>query len=195
MKSLMKSAFTMTLLSGLLALGCSSSSNGDDGGDSGGLGGVGGEVDAAVDTGVTPFGLSAGDSCFDIVSVQPGSSDGCAIGVATLAGVGILFNYDAATGTLTAGTAGALGSGPISFNMGTLTRDSQATDPTMSTCTWHAVDTDQVVVTATNEFDISVNEMENMFASVCSMKPPGGACTSTWTWHMKKGTKTPPGCD
>jgi hypothetical protein len=173
------------LLSGAFALGCSSTSNSDDGGD----------TDASVDTGPVPFGLSMGDSCFDIVSVQTGSNDGCMIGVADLVGVGILMNYNASTGVLTAGTAGGLGAGPISFNMGTLTRDSMATDPMMTTCTWHQTDNGQVTVTATNEFDLAVTEVENMFATACTMKPTGGTCTSTWTWHMKKGTKTPPGCN
>ena len=188
----------MALLGGVFALGCSSSSNSDDGGGLGGFSG-GGDGGNSADSGPTPFALSAGDSCFDIVSVDPGSVDaaspGCMIGVADLVGVGILINYNASTGVLTAGTAGALGAGPIAFNQGQLTRDSTATDPNMTTCSWHQTDTTDVTVTATNEFDLSVTETENMFANACTMKPAGGTCTSTWTWHMKKGTKTPPGCN
>ncbi len=194
MKSLTKNPFAMALLGGMLALGCSSSSTSDDGG---GTGGAGPDTDAGSDA-PTVFGLSDGDSCFDIVSVQPGSNDattGCMIGVADLVGVGILVNYNASTGVLKVGSGGTLGAGPISFNQGTLTRDSPATDPTMSTCTWHQTDTGNVTVTATNEFDLSVTETENMFVAACTMKPAGGTCTSSWTWHMKKGTKTPPGCD
>lgn len=192
MKSLTKNAFAMALLGGVFALGCSSTGSGDDGG---GLGGAGGsETDSGAD-GPTLFALSAGDSCFDVVSIEPGSNDGCMIGVADLVGAGILFNYDASTGVLTAGTNGALGAGAIAFNQGTLTRDSTATDPSMTTCSWHQTDTGDVTVTATNEFDISITETENMFATACSMKPTGGTCTSTWTWHMAKGTKTPPGCN
>jgi hypothetical protein len=192
MKFLTKNAFAVALLGGMFALGCSSSTNGDDGG---GLGGAGGGTEDAGTDAPTLFGLSAGDSCFDIVSVATGSNDGCMIGVADLVGVGILINYNASTGVLTAGTAGTLGAGAIAFNQGTLTRDSPATDPQMTTCTWHQTDTGNVTVTATNEFDIAVTEVENMFANACSAKPTGGTCTSTWTWHMKKGTKSPPGCN
>jgi hypothetical protein len=179
MKSLTKNAFTVALLGGVFALGCSSTSNGDDG---------------SVD-GPALFQLSPGDSCFDIVSVEPGSNDGCMIGVADLVNAGILINYNASTGVVTAGTSGGLGSGAIAFNQGTLTRDSTATDPTMTTCNWHQTDTGDVTITADNEFDLSVTEVEDTFVTACSMKPAGGTCTSTWTWHMAKGTKTPPGCN
>jgi len=184
MKSLMKSAFTMTLLAGIFALGCSSSSNGDDGG-----------TDAA-DTGPTLFALSSGDSCFDIVSTQAGADDGCDLGVAALVGMALPVNYDPATAILTVGTAGSLGGGQIAFNMGMLMRAGTSSDSTMPTCTWHQTDNANVTVTATNEFDIAVTEVENMFATACGTAgtPTGGTCTSTWTWHMKKGTKTPPAC-
>jgi hypothetical protein len=177
MKTLTKNAFAVSLLTGVLALGCSSSGSGDDGGD-----------DAAP----TPFALSSGDSCFDVVSVQPGSNDGCMIGVADVVGIGVLVNYDPSTAILTVGSNGALGGGQIAFNAGTLIRDSMATDPTMTSCTWHQTDTGNVTVTATNEFDLSVTEVEDTFVTACMMTP--STCTSTWTWHMKKGTKLPPGC-
>ena len=43
----------------------------------------------------------------------------------------------------------------------------------MPTCTWHQTDTSQVTMTATNEFDISMTEVENMFATACTNKPAG----------------------
>jgi hypothetical protein len=185
MKSLMKSAFTMTLLAGIFALGCSSSGNGDDGG-----------ADAGQDTGPTPFALSAGATCFDVVSIQSGVDDGCDLGVAGVVGTALPVNYDPNTAILTVGTDGAEGGGQIAFNVGTLLRDSTANDPQMPTCTWHQTDTSNVTVTAANEFDIMITEVENMFATACGTAgtPTGGTCTSAWTWHMKKGTKTPPGC-
>jgi hypothetical protein len=181
MKSLLKSAFTMTLLSGIFALGCSSSGGGDD---------------AGPDTGPTPFALSAGDSCFDVVSIQSGADDGCDLGVAGLVGMALPVNYNPTTAILTVGTNGAEGGGQIAFNMGTLMRDSAASDPLMPTCTWHQTDTADVTVTAANEFDIFLTEVDNMFATACGTAgtPSGGTCTSSWTWHMKKGTKTPPAC-
>jgi len=191
MKSLMKRALTMTLLSGVFAFGCSSSSSSDDASTA---------QDAGSD-GPALFAITAGNSCFDVVSIQPGSNDGCMLGVAdTVAnggpvGGGLLVNYDNNTGILTVGTDGHEGGGPIAFNMGTLTRDNTATDPMMATCTWHQTDTSDVTITATNEFDISVTEVENMFATACSFKPAGGTCTSTWTWHMKIGTEVAPACN
>jgi len=45
-------------------------------------------------------------------------------------------------------------------------------------------------MTATNEFDLSVTEVENMFRGCSAANAPtGGQCTSTWTWHMKRSTK------
>jgi hypothetical protein len=125
MKSLMKSAFTMTLLAGAFALGCSSSSNSDDAGSDGPV----------------LFGITPGDNCFDVVSIQPGSNDGCMLGVADSVasggpvGGGLPVNYNKDTAILTVGTDGHEGGGPIAFNMGTLTRDNTATDPQMTTCT------------------------------------------------------------
>src|SRR3954447_17041764 len=109
MKSLMKSAFTMTMLGGIFALGCSSTGGGDDAG-----------ADAGADAGPTLFALSSGDSCFDVVSIQSGADDGCDLGVAGLVGMSLPVNYDPATAILTVGTAGSLGGGQIAFNMGTL---------------------------------------------------------------------------
>jgi hypothetical protein len=196
----MKSAFILSLVGGIAALGCSSSTTNGDGGEGGFTGsGDGGATgtDAGGDAPVL-FGLSTGDSCFDIVSVQSGSNDGCNLGVADpvasdgLVGSALLVNYTMATATLAVGTAGSLGAGQIAFNMGTLMRTGTTTDSQMLTCNWHQTDTSMVTLTATNEFDISVTEVENMFATACAMKPTGGTCTSTWTWHMKKSTtKTP----
>jgi hypothetical protein len=196
----MKSALILSLFGGIAALGCSSSSNSDDGGVGGFTGGGDGGAtgtDAGQD-GPALFGLSTGDSCFDVVSVQTGSSDGCNLGVADpvasdgLVGSALLVNYTMATATLTVGTAGSLGAGQIAFNMGTLMRTGTTTDSQMMTCNWHQTDTSMVTLTATNEFDISVTEVENMFATACSGPPTGGTCTSTWTWHMTKSlTKTP----
>jgi hypothetical protein len=200
MKITMKSAFTMALLGGVFALGCSSSSNSDDGG---GLGGAGGsESDGGGDTGPTLYGLSTGLSCFDVVSIATGFNDGCMIGVGDPASTGgpvgaaLPVTYTMATATLTVGTQGSLGTGTIAFNMGTLNRAGNTSDSQMPTCTWHQTDTSNVTLTATNEFDIAVTEVENMFATACgTTAPTGGTCTSTWTWHMKKSTTKTPAVD
>lgn len=193
MKTFMKSAFTMTLLSGIFALGCSSSTtSGDDAGNG----------DATViDSGPTLYGITAGKTCFDVLSVQPGFVDGCGTGVGdTVANMGVvgaalLVNYDPNTATLTVGTDGSLGTGTIAFNVGTLNRVGTPALDTMPTCTWHQTDKSDITVTATNEFDLAGTETQNQFASACSAGnvPTGGTCTSTWTWHMKIGTKMPTG--
>jgi hypothetical protein len=195
MKNITKGGISMALLTAIFAVGCSSSSGGADGGDASGTAGAGGG-----DGGVILYGLSEGTNCFDIVSVAAGSNDGCNLGVADpvasmgLVGASLPVNYVMATATVMVGTDGSLGAGQVAFNMGTLTRSNDPTDPAMATCMWHQTDTSQITVTVTNEFDLSVTEVESMFKAACTSPPAGGTCTSTWTWHMKKGTKTPPGC-
>src|SRR5260221_581988 len=166
---------------------CSSSGSSGDGGD-------------AAQTGDAPaFGLTVGPSCFDIVSVENGSNDGCDLGVAKpvasggLVGAALPFNYDMTAVTIKVGTDGSLGGGPILNNMADLVRDGDATD---GACMWHEHVNSSVTVTAQNEFTIAVTRTQSMFSAGCTNPPPptGGMCTSTWTWHMKKGTKTPPGC-
>jgi hypothetical protein len=207
MKNLTTYLASIALLTAACAAGCGSSSGSNDAGVAGstgtsGAGGGAGGAGGAVCGGATLFGISTGDSCFDIVSVAAGSHDGCKLGVADsgangLVGASLLVHYDMATATVTVGTMGSLGEGMVTCNMGTLLRENTPMLDTMPSCTWHQADTSNVTVTATNEFDIAVTEAQNQFDTACSAAnvPTGGMCTSTWTWHMKKGTKTPPGCN
>ena len=190
MKNITKGGISVALLAAVFAVGCSSTSGGDDAAASGTAGAGGG---AGGGAGATPFGFTEGDTCFDVVSIT-NVQDDCMAQPGTVVGMSLPVNYVAATGTLTVGTSGSVGAGPIAFNQGTLTRANDPTDPTMPTCMWHQTDMSNVTVTADNEFDISVTEDQSMFKPACSPIPTGGMCTSTWTWHMKKGTKTPPGC-
>ncbi len=172
---------SLVLASAAALVGCSGASSSADAGDSGTAG-----SDGAAGSGA--FGLSKGDTCFDVLSVEGTPTDGCEIGVATVVGTALPVNYNDATGILKVGTDGSLGGGAISFNLGTLTRpDSVVMD---GTCNWHQMDTSMVTVTATNEFTIAVTENQSMFAAACTPIPTGGMCTSTWTWKMKKSTKT-----
>ena len=175
--------FSMLAVVSVVGAGCSSSSGGDGG------------TDAATDAGATLYGLSTGDSCFDVLTVA-NVTDGCNIAPGSVVGSALPVNYTmtATVGTLTVGTNGAEGAGAISANMGTLTRDGDTSDSTMPTCTWHQTDTAQVVMTGTNAFTITVTEMESNFAVACVPAPATPSCTSTWTWTMKKGSKTPPTC-
>jgi len=173
---------SMLVVAGLMTAGCSSSAGSADGAS-----------DAAVDAPPTTtlFGLTTGDSCFDVETVAS-VTDGCNIAPGSVVGGALLVNYTMATATLTVGTSGAEGAGPIANNKGTLTRDGDTSDSSMPLCTWHQTDTSQVTLTATNEFTITVTEAETNFAAACV--PAMADCTSTWTWTMKKGTKTPPTC-
>ena len=181
MRTQMKWAFSLALVGVLAGAGCSSSGldmDGSTGGD-----------------GPTLYGITTGDSCFDVTSVS-NVTDGCMLSVGSVVGMALPVNYVMSTAILTVGTDGSLGGGQIAFNMGTLLRDNTATDSSNAQCMWHQTDTSSVTVTATNEFDISVTEVENMFTAGCgTTAPAGGSCTSTWTWHMKHGTKTPPACN
>jgi hypothetical protein len=200
MKTMTKGTLSTALLAAIFAVGCGSSGDTNDGQvtDS--------AVTDAGDAGPTLYGISEGDSCFEIVTVEPGSSDGCNIGVADpvtgpnggLVGASILVNYvRVPSATLTVGKSGALGAGTITYNMGTLTRENNPALEGTPACTWHQKDTSTITVTATNEFNLAGVEVQDMFATACAATdvPPGGMCTSSWTWHMKKSTKTPPGCN
>jgi hypothetical protein len=200
MRTLTKGLVSVALLAAAFAVGCGSSSdNGDGGGNDGAAGGGGG-----VCPGVTLYALSDGDSCFDIVSVQAGSSDGCMLGVADttammgLVGATLPVNYVAATGILSVGTMGSLGTAmsTLQCNMGTLVREGTPSLDSMPACMWHQADTSMVTITAQNEFDIAVTENQSEFTGCSAANTPaGGACMSKWTWHMKKNAaKTPPGC-
>ena len=173
-------SFSMLVVAGMMAAGCGSGTDDLDGGSS----------DASTD-GETLFALSVGDSCFDVLTVA-NVNDGCNIAPGSVVGGALLVNYVMQTATLTVGTMGSLGAGQIAHNMGTLTRAGDTSDSAMPTCTWHQTDTSTVTLTGTNEFTISVVEMQSDFATACI--PAGVNCTSTWTWTMKKGTKTPPAC-
>ena len=51
-----------------------------------------------------------------------------------------------------------------------------------------------ITVTAQNEFDLAGTESQNHVRRRVlrgQRLRRGGMCTSTWTWHMKKGTKSP----
>jgi hypothetical protein len=171
---------SMLAMAVLVAAGCSSTSGDLDGSTS----------DASGD-GPTLFALSTGQSCFDVDTVA-NVTDGCNIAPGSVVGGALLVNYDMATAVLTVGTMGAEGAGPISNNTGTLTRNGDTSDSAMPLCTWHQMDTAQVTLTGTNAFTITVTEMETNFATACV--PAMANCTSTWTWTMKKGSKTPPAC-
>jgi hypothetical protein len=175
------SAFALTLG----AVGCSSSSNSD------------GSADGTNGDGITLYGLTTGTNCFDVVSIAPGFNDGCGIGVDGVVGMALPVNYAMSTATVTVGNSGSLGAGTVTRNMGTLTRSGQTSDSMMPSCTWTQMDTSNIDITATNTFTLAVTEVQSGFATACSAAtvPTGGTCTSTWTWTMMIGTKTPPACN
>ncbi len=213
---------------GLTAVGCSSSSSScSDGGACAGAGGhggaAGGTTGAAGASGLGGAGggpvlyaLSPGNFCFDVVSVAPGTVDGCDNGAAdfvttatTRAALSVIY-YDTATtvggvaipaGTVEVGTDGSLGRGVINQNQATLLRDSTVPAPAPNqACTWHQTDTSQFQLTATNQFTISVTETQSTFTAACTtaqLAPATDPCTSTWTWTLAiedPQVLTAPGC-
>ena len=183
-------------------VGCSSSSSCDDagvcneGGAGGGLGGAGGS------SGPTLYALSPGTFCYDILSIAPGYSDGCSLGVATYPGTPTMPSaipvsyYDTATtvageaitaGTVAVGNDGSVGRGVVNQNVGSLQRDGMPTDTDVPTCTWHEAVQAQFQLTATNKFNIAVTETRSSFDPSCASVetlPPTGSCSSTWTFAM-----------
>jgi hypothetical protein len=105
-------------------------------------------------------------------------------------GLALLVHHDVMTGAFSVGTLGALGSGVVMGNQGTLTRENNPTLSVNTSCTWHQKDTSMVTLMGTDAFDIAVTEVEDMFSSACpaTVVPAGGSCTSTWTWNMQKST-------
>jgi hypothetical protein len=168
------------------------------------LGGCGSNTTESLDSGtsdtagITPFGLTGGDSCFTITDIAPGFSDGCALGVDKLVYQSLPMNYDGTTAIATLGTQGSLGGGAISNNLGTLVRDNYPIiDGT--TCTYHQTDNTQLQMTADNAFTVTVTETQSTFGATCAAAdvPVGGTCTSTWKWTMAKSTVPtllPPAC-
>jgi hypothetical protein len=200
-----KIAFGVMALAGCsMAVSCSSDSSGcADGGDAACTAGSDSSAatsDVASDAPAL-FGLTGGASCFAVVAVDPASvNDGCQKGsILDAATPGnplvIPFNYDVTTKIVTVGTDGSLGTGLVQDNAGTLTRDGMPTESGNAACMWHQTDTSQLVLTANNEFTISVTETQAAFAAACSPVPNGGSCTSTWTWTMAiSSSATPPSC-
>ena len=214
MKTITKGLASLALLAAAFTIGCGSGSGttgtGGSTGTAGlgaagaGAGGTGGTTDVCA--GVTLYRLSdaMGDVCYKVVMVDQAASDGCNLGVAdTTANMGVIgsslnvnYTYDQTSATVTVGTMGSLGTGTILCNQATLQRDGMSSLDSMPACMWHQTDTSMLQMTADYEFDISVTEMQSM-ASGCSPgnEPPGGSCTSTWTWHMQRDlTKTAPDC-
>jgi hypothetical protein len=154
-------------------------------------------VDAYPEVSPTLYGLSGGDNCYTITAIEPGSSDGCMLGVVTLTGQSLPMNYRGETGTVALGANGSLGSGVIFNNQGTLTRDGD-TSFIGTTCTLHQTDTTLFQMLANDKFTVSVTEVESNFSPTCGVDAPaGGTCTSTWTWTMQRATDpmlVPPFC-
>ena len=204
MKSTKYILASAALVFGLGVAGCSSNSSCADGGicNEGGAGGGAGTGGAGGAPGQTLYALSAGTFCYDILSIAPGYSDGCGLGVATYVGTPTMPSalpvsyYDVATtvggdaipaGTVVVGNDGSLGRGVVNQNVGTLLRTGMPVDTDVPTCTWSETVQAQFQLTATNKFYIAVSETRSNFDPSCaSVKPlpAGGACTSTWTLGM-----------
>jgi hypothetical protein len=171
---------------GLAAVGC----GGDDAsmcGDGGCITDAGaGSPDTAMQ-----WGLTGGTNDYSVTAIAPGYKDDCMLDVQLAVGTTIPLTYTG--GTISLGeqkgspVMASLGSGPASGNSATLTRENDAGD---ADCKYHQKDIGLFTLIGHDEFTLSVTEDESNFEAKCSAVPPGippgGKCTSTWTWTLKK---------
>jgi hypothetical protein len=174
----------------LVGVGC----GGDDASMCGDAGCVT-DAGALSPDGPMQWGLTSGTNNFVVTGIATGFSDGCMLGVDKFVNMTVSLTY---TSTATAGTVSvgeqtgspvmaALGMGPISGNNATLTRENDAGD---ATCKYHQKDVSVFTLIGHDQFTLSVTEDESNFEAQCANVdpgiPPGGKCTSTWTWTAKK---------
>jgi hypothetical protein len=150
--------------------------------------GDGGFVEAG--DGPRLWGLSRGQTMFVVTSIS-GVDDGCLVNPATRVSVTPLpVEYVEATHVLSIGLADgtpplpAFGSGPVAGNLGVLTRDNDTGDGLA--CTWHQRDVAMFALFDNDRFTLAVTEDRTRFATTCQLLPPGGTCTSSWTWTAEK---------
>lgn len=120
--------------------------------------------------------------------------DDCMIGVGTLVGKTLPVIYDENAMSISIGTiqgsppGPSLGSGKISDNVGTLTRDNFS-GTAGAACTWHQKNVSKLVLVYHDKFTLDVQEDEDMFSAGCTAMttppPAGGKCTSTWQWTFE----------
>jgi hypothetical protein len=177
----------VVVVAGAAAIGCGSDDNtcGDGGCPAtydGGLTGDGG--------GTMLWGLSRGTNLYTVTAASAGASDGCmlAAGLASLVNMKREVTYDETTMIIGVGdkkgtpAVPSFGTGKVSNNMATLTRDNQA-GPS-ATCYWHQTNMGTLTLFAHDKFTVTTTETQNMFAAGCTgadAPPAGGMCTSTYT--------------
>lgn len=132
-------------------------------------------------------------ACYDVVAVSV-VNDGCGRGLSGSLGWQLNGAYDRQYGMWSLGRPigsppqPSFGTGLVTFNRGTLTRDNKM--PIVDNCTLRVAVTSDVTVTGTDEFAVGVSWTESDFASTCANPPPpaSGTCISTWTWRLRRGT-------
>jgi hypothetical protein len=187
----MTKLWVLAAAAGMLAIGCGS----DDGpicGDGGvctpsGDGGAGGS---------TLFPLSRGKTDFKITAVS-NVNDGCMLGVDMLTEINkdpIPVTNDV-VGTVSTVSVGntqgspvqaSLGTGTVSNNVGTLTRDNTVQDKANAACDFRRKVTSNLQLIGQDKFTLTVKQEESMYKAACTGVPTGGTCTSTWTWTLEK---------
>jgi hypothetical protein len=135
------------------------------------------------------WGLSPGTNEFYVTSVAK-VEDGCAIIPAALVGMSRPVTYNmTAPATISIGNMTgsppqpSLGSGPIAYNMATLTRDNREGD---GTCFWNQKINGTLLLTNHDEFTYDVTMTQSGIAAGCTPRPPTDPCTSKWQWTFKK---------
>jgi hypothetical protein len=193
MKTTTLTYWALALALGLAGLGCGGSDDDTcaDGGSCADAGPTTSKDASAPDAGL--WGLSSNTNDFEVTAIS-NVKDDCKADVGSLVGMTLPVNYDTTTHKISIGddqgtpAQPSLGSGVVTSNKGTLTRENDTGD---LPCTWHQKDVSQMTLTANNKFTLAVTEDQSMFASGClpADVPTGGKCTSTWTWTFEKAAK------
>jgi hypothetical protein len=136
------------------------------------------------------WGLSRGASTFVMSSIAD-VSDECMYAPARLAeSPGLMVTYDETTRTVSVGAVEgnpaqpAFGTGPVAGNLAALVRDNDNSDGTG--CTWHQRDASAFALVYHDRFTLGVEETRTGFSASCPLPPPGGTCTSRWTWTLDR---------
>jgi hypothetical protein len=151
-------------------------------------GGTGCVSDAAAGTdGPMQWGLTPGTNQYKVTAISM-STDGCMIMPGAVVGMTLPLTYEG--GKVSIGTTmgtppqPSLGSGMASGNKATLTNDNIVGD---MGCTYSRKVTSQFELFGHDKFTLAATENEAMFSAGCGTDvPPGGVCTSTWTWTLEK---------
>jgi hypothetical protein len=133
------------------------------------------------------WGLTSGTNNYKITSTTM-VMDGCDVGPNEATMLPLTYTGGVVSLGNVMGTPPqpSLGTGTASGNKATLTSDNIVGDAA-AMCTYSRKITSQFELIGHDKFTLMVTEKESMFSTGCGADvPPGGMCTSTWTWTFEK---------